>query len=871
MTVSKPSSPRAAPIDIDIDLIDDPLPDDIANSSHHPRHFPTPTPAQHDVPAVVHAVAPQTDNIVHDMTRFREHPMGFLKTLLDHVRGSKWRAYDNYVGQELYIPGLTEFMKQTTMANEGLRQKIVQLAELQLANESADFSTEEDKLRRKEELQSWLESQAEALVDEMTVSYDYKAVLRFMYYTVAQIFHRTYHQGVHVDRSEIERLREKARELEKKRQSIVFLPCHKSHIDYMSIQFICFRTGISLPTVVAGDNLNFAVIGPMLRQVGAMWIRRSFSDDKMYNNTMQAYIETLLSNGFNFECFIEGTRSRTGKLLPPKYGILKFILEAVLSGRVEDCWILPVSTQYDKVAEAESYATELLGRDKKKENFFDFINARKIMSLQMGRVDVRFHKGWSFREYVVGQVNKELVRSALDAELNLNTIDPKLITGEMHKRLLRSLGYRVLADINQISVVMPTSLIGTMLLTLRGRGIGKQDLVRRVSWFIGRIQQRGGRVGNFNHPTIEHLVENGLDVLGPDLVGEVKKNLLETTYFAKDPFKLSYYRNQVIHLFVSEAIVCAAIYSKFQQPQVHQQQQQQSGSTIKYSELLERVQFLSQLLSGEFVFGPEGIQTNLAQTLADLVAENVLAVEVDTITGEKLVSISDAEVEHGKEVFEFYCFLVWPFLDGFWISLVSLFSLTPSLSSSSLSSSEMDTKLLWVEEKEFLAISQSLGKTLYHQGVIVYYEAVNKEIAISHFQSEGIVVKRKATKESGISIAIHPQWLPIRYSRASSGASQGASQHDTSTEELKATDIVPTGKLYDLSENVAQMRRLVRVRKDTPTLSVRVLQMVSDMESQFKKRWELSLNEAMISDEMQQDTSSKRGAIRPFRTELAKL
>lgn len=84
-----------------------------------------------------------------------------------------------------------------------------------------------------------------------------------------------------------------------------------------------------------------------------MWIRRSFGDDQLYTTLVQAYIDTLLQNGLNMECFIEGSRSRTGKLLPPKFGILSYILESVVSGRVNDAIICPVSTQYDKVIEVE--------------------------------------------------------------------------------------------------------------------------------------------------------------------------------------------------------------------------------------------------------------------------------------------------------------------------------------------------------------------------------------------------------------------------------------------------------------------------------------------------------------------------------------
>lgn len=159
--------------------------------------------------------------------------------------------------------------------------------------------------------------------------------------------------GIHVSSEEVLRLREVATEAAKKKQSIIFLPCHKSHVDYVSLQLICYRLGMVLPVVVAGDNLNFPVVGPFLQHAGAMWIRRSFGDDALYTTVVQSYIDTLLRQGFNFECFIEGGRSRTGKLLQPKFGILSFLLDSVLSGRVEDAIVCPVSTQYDKVIETE--------------------------------------------------------------------------------------------------------------------------------------------------------------------------------------------------------------------------------------------------------------------------------------------------------------------------------------------------------------------------------------------------------------------------------------------------------------------------------------------------------------------------------------
>src|ERR1700712_1792671 len=172
--------------------------------------------------------------------------------------------------------------------------------------------------------------------------------------------------------------------------------------------------------------------------IGAMWIRRSFGDDALYTTLVQSYIDTLLQGGYNFECFIEGGRSRTGKLLPPKFGILSFILDSILSGRVKDTIICPVSTQYDKVIETEGYVGELLGVPKKKENLADFLSASSVLSLKLGRVDVRFHEPWSLRQFILDQQARN---TSIPNELG--AIDPSI-----RQKLLRTMGYKVLSDIN---------------------------------------------------------------------------------------------------------------------------------------------------------------------------------------------------------------------------------------------------------------------------------------------------------------------------------------------------------------------------------------------------------------------------------------
>lgn len=732
-------------------------------------------------------------NLVADMTRFRENPVEYMRTLGKHVLGSSWRSYDEVVGHPLYYPGQSDELMEHTMRHPVIQERINRLADLRIQKEQSWILSGQQRIARRQEYAAWIEGIATQMVQSTMAQFDSKATLRFMYYVVGQIFLRTYHQGVHINEAEMRRLKAKAAELSTKRQSLVFLPCHKSHIDYMVLQFTCFRVGISLPIVVAGDNLNFAVVGPMLKQVGAMYIRRTnWAQDYLYPGVVQAFIETILKRGYNFECFIEGTRSRTGKLLPPKFGILKYILDAILNGAIEDTWIAPVSTQYDKVVEGETYATELLGHEKVKESLWSFLDSRKILSLKMGRVDLRFGEPWSLREWVVEQL-----QLASTEHFPLAQPIPK----ETHSYVLRSLGYRILADINKASVVMPTALVGATLMTWSGRGISLNQLNRRVSWLINKVQEAGGRLGAMSTIDVDQgmqradgsnstinvdaVVQNALKVLGNDLVGVEHKKLLEPVYHPKDPFRLSYYRNQIIYLFISEAIVSAALFTLLKQ----------TGSRrFKHSSVEEVSRFLSTLLSGEFVYGPQGLQANLAKTLDNLAQHGVVVLDGDE------VELSLAEISTGSEVFDFYCYLIWPFIDGYWAASVALYTLA-------------DGKP--VPEKPFHSQAQSLAKTLYAEGELTHYEALNKEMlkfAFQHYETRG-VLKRVSDPAKGPCVVLADKWIPPR---------------DASGQ------IVLSGPLFDFSEEIAKSRNRPLRHGIKQVLNSRILGLTAAVSASFK-------------------------------------
>ncbi|NNJ72661.1 MAG: glycerol-3-phosphate 1-O-acyltransferase PlsB, partial [Enterobacterales bacterium] len=185
-------------------------------------------------------------------------------------------------------------------------------------------------------------------------------MLRVMEKLLGLILRKIY-DGVDVNHAD--RLREMARDNE-----LVYVPCHRSHMDYLLVSYVLFHQGLVPPHIAAGINLNFWPIGAMLRQGGAFFLRRSFSGNKLYSAVFNEYLTTLFNRGYSVEYFPEGGRSRTGRLLPPKTGMLSMTLENVIRGRKKPLLFVPVYIGYDKIMEGKSYLGELRGGSKQSES-----------------------------------------------------------------------------------------------------------------------------------------------------------------------------------------------------------------------------------------------------------------------------------------------------------------------------------------------------------------------------------------------------------------------------------------------------------------------------------------------------------------------
>jgi glycerol-3-phosphate O-acyltransferase len=192
----------------------------------------------------------------------------------------------------------------------------------------------------------------------------------------------------------IERLRDWAQGYE-----IIYLPSHRSHADYLLLSYVLYSAGLAPPHIAAGVNLNFWPAGGILRRGGAFYMRRSFGSDRLYTAVFRTYVDSLISRGYSMSFYPEGTRSRTGRLLAPKAGLLSMVVEAALRQTSRKVAIVPVYVGYDKVWELNSYFKELRGAQKQKESASDLLKGAKLLTKSYGRVYLNFGEPIALSDY----------------------------------------------------------------------------------------------------------------------------------------------------------------------------------------------------------------------------------------------------------------------------------------------------------------------------------------------------------------------------------------------------------------------------------------------------------------------------------------
>ncbi|SHM94829.1 glycerol-3-phosphate 1-O-acyltransferase [Cryptosporangium aurantiacum] len=340
---------------------------------------------------------------------------------------------------------------------------------------------------------------------------------------LGRYFSRAYR--VVVDDSKADDLRELGR-----KYPLVFLPSHRSYLDPLVLRPALLAHGLPLNHVMGGINIDFWPVGPLTRRSGYVFIRRSIADDAVYRWVLREYMGYLLSKRFNLEWYIEGGRSRTGKLRPPRYGLLTYLAEAFRSSGAEDVYLVPVSLSYDQLYEVGVMAEEAHGAAKSPESFAWLLKFNRAQNNQRGCVQVRFGEPLSLRQALADAPDTRLA--------------------------VQKTAFEVCHRINEASPVMPRSLVTLALLGIEDRALTVSEVAAVLDPLTGYFEARQLATRTGLGLADERGVRHTLDELASSGVVERYDKGTEPVYRIGPDQHLvaAFYRNNTIHFLVTRAV-----------------------------------------------------------------------------------------------------------------------------------------------------------------------------------------------------------------------------------------------------------------------------------------------------------------------------
>jgi len=469
--------------------------------------------------------------------------------------------------------------------------------------------------------------------------------------------------GVEIDEEGLARLRAATKE-----GSLILLPSHKSHLDYIFIAHVFYRNHLPVPVVAAGDNLSFFPLGPAFRRAGAFFIRRSFHGDRLYGAVVDAYMRRLIMDGWSMEFFLEGGRSRTGKLLAPKLGLLSVVVDAALGVTGRKIYFVPISIGYERVVEEKEYVRELSGAEKKKEDARGLLASAGLFAGKYGKLNLQVGELLTIDgmlEELDRHPTKSRKRATLPPPSDLSPASRAVgatsqLTPARRRAMVTHLAYRVMNEINHVTAVTPGSLVAMTLLTHGKRGISDSDLVDTCRRLARTLRNFGARfTPSFTSPHEQdsmraaairealelfvraghvtvHMPTNGSGaIFGPARKTPSDNAIYQVPDDARLSLDLS--KNIVVHFFIARALVAAALLAPQSERDAERDHARadegpDARGRMARTVVQERVQSLSRLFKYEFLFRADtSFDTIFAETLDGMVADGEIVLDADTV------------------------------------------------------------------------------------------------------------------------------------------------------------------------------------------------------------------------------------------------
>ncbi|MFZ3183272.1 MAG: glycerol-3-phosphate 1-O-acyltransferase [Pseudomonadales bacterium RIFCSPLOWO2_12_59_9] len=381
-----------------------------------------------------------------------------------------------------------------------------------------------------------VEEQALRYGNEIASDYAYTAI-RFLEVVLSWFWNKIY-DGIKVNH--IEGVQEVAHGHE-----VIYVPCHRSHIDYLLLSYLLFRNGLTPPHIAAGINLNMPVIGSLLRRGGAFFMRRTFKGNPLYTAVFNEYLHTLFSRGFPVEYFVEGGRSRTGRMLQPKTGMLAITLRSFLRSNRLPIVFVPVYIGYERVLEGRTYLGELRGASKKKESIFDIFKVIGALKQRFGSVWVNFGEPLKLAEFL----------DAEQPDWRSQQLAPQYRPSWLNDTA-NHLAERIARHLNEAAAVNPVNLVALALLSTSKLALDEKALARVLDLYLALLRS----VPYSPHTTLpegdgQALIEY---VQSMDLLAAQKDALGKILYLDENNAVLmTYYRNNVLHIFALPALLAS--------------------------------------------------------------------------------------------------------------------------------------------------------------------------------------------------------------------------------------------------------------------------------------------------------------------------
>ena len=329
--------------------------------------------------------------------------------------------------------------------------------------------------------------------------------------------------------------------------SLVYVPCHRSHIDYLALSYILLEKGLMLPHIAAGNNLNLPILGRIGKGGGAFFMRRSFRGNKLYSLIFFQYFRRLLQRGSSIKYFPEGGRSRSGFSLQAKPGLLSMTIRSFASLSNEKVKLIPTYIGYEKIIEGNSYLSELLGKEKKRENFLDLFKTIKDFGNFLGNAYINFGEPIDLKDFLEQEVALKdyRINSPLDRPIWL-------------KKATHRLGIEVMKGINKSSVITTSSLFSLGLLTETTQTLDTKIISKRIELFIDLLKR------NQNFKDV-WLTEDSPEkiITKTEELGLIKSQLIggERVFrpTRNEAALLSFYQNNISHFFLLYSLVCLSL------------------------------------------------------------------------------------------------------------------------------------------------------------------------------------------------------------------------------------------------------------------------------------------------------------------------